>query len=243
MDLDEINLALETIDSFLWPEHEPKLRNKRERILRAATDLFVRLGYRKTSMDEVAKRAGVAKGTVYLYYRNKAELVYHAASLEERTFLERMLPLSEDHLTPRDKLRSFIMLCVQITREMPLISSLIQGDHEIELALQEIDQTVVANANALQLNFVIHLLEAATSNKVPRTELEARGQVLIDLLFALTTSTLMNPQGIEWDRYANALADVVVDGVISPKTSTKTRPGVGARSRQISGSRKAAAVS
>ncbi len=243
MDAAELNLAIETIDTFLWPEREPKLRNKRERILRSATELFVRLGYKKTSIDEVAKRAGVAKGTVYLYYRNKAELVYHAASLEERTFLQRMLPLSEENSAPREKLRSFIILCVQMTREMPLISSLIQGDHEIELAFQEIDQTVVGNANALQVNFVIHLLESATSNKVPRTELEARGQVLIDLLFALTTSSFMNPHGIEWDRYTNALADVVVDGVISPKTSTKAKPRSAARSRPSSGSRKAAAFS
>ena len=64
MDVAELQFAIEAIESFLWPEQDEKLRRKRERILRAATDLFVRLGYRKTSIDEVAKQAGVAKGTV-----------------------------------------------------------------------------------------------------------------------------------------------------------------------------------
>ena len=106
MDIAELNYAIGIIDGFLWPDEDAKQRNKRERILRAATDLFQRLGYRKTSIDDVAKQAAVAKGTVYLYYRNKAELVYHAISLEERQYLERMRPLAEETLTPRERLIS-----------------------------------------------------------------------------------------------------------------------------------------
>ena len=38
-------------------------------------ELFERLGYRRTSVDEVARQAGVAKGTVYLYFKTKADLL------------------------------------------------------------------------------------------------------------------------------------------------------------------------
>ena len=40
----------------------------------AALDLFVERGYAATRLDDVAARAGVSKGTVYLYFDNKAEL-------------------------------------------------------------------------------------------------------------------------------------------------------------------------
>lgn len=46
MDLKSISAQLE---QFLWPEQEPKLKRKRERILLAATDLFFRLGHRRAA--------------------------------------------------------------------------------------------------------------------------------------------------------------------------------------------------
>jgi AcrR family transcriptional regulator len=43
-------------------------------LLEAALALFVERGYAATRLDEVARRAGVAKATLYLYYENKLEL-------------------------------------------------------------------------------------------------------------------------------------------------------------------------
>lgn len=48
--------------------------NKQDRILDAAIDVFVARGYADTRMDEVAEKAGVAKGTVYLHFANKDAL-------------------------------------------------------------------------------------------------------------------------------------------------------------------------
>ena len=49
-------------------------RDKRECILQAAASLFMKEGYFKVTMDMVAEKAGVAKGTLYLYFKNKDEL-------------------------------------------------------------------------------------------------------------------------------------------------------------------------
>jgi AcrR family transcriptional regulator len=48
--------------------------DKRDRILDAAQELFVRYGVKRTSIDDVAREAGIAKGTVYLSFESKAEL-------------------------------------------------------------------------------------------------------------------------------------------------------------------------
>ncbi|MFO0709105.1 MAG: TetR/AcrR family transcriptional regulator [Sandaracinus sp.] len=54
-------------------------RDKREALLRAARDVLVEEGYHHAKIDEIAQRAGVAKGTYYLYFKDKraifAELV------------------------------------------------------------------------------------------------------------------------------------------------------------------------
>ena len=45
-----------------------------QELLDAALDLFVERGFAATRLDDVARRAGVSKGTLYLYYANKEEL-------------------------------------------------------------------------------------------------------------------------------------------------------------------------
>jgi AcrR family transcriptional regulator len=47
---------------------------RREAILAAALDEFSARGYEATRLDDVARRAGVAKGTIYLYFRDKESL-------------------------------------------------------------------------------------------------------------------------------------------------------------------------
>jgi AcrR family transcriptional regulator len=47
---------------------------RREAILTAALDEFSARGFAATRLDDVARRAGVAKGTIYLYFRDKESL-------------------------------------------------------------------------------------------------------------------------------------------------------------------------
>ena len=214
------------IDEFLWPEPEPRRRRNRERILQAATERFARLGYRKTSIDEVARRAGVAKGTVYLYYRNKAELAYHAIALEKRTHLSRLQPVLDAALPPQDLLRAVIALGIVVSREMPLTSSPVQGDHEIALALREIDAQVVADVSRRQMEIMMQLLRAAADAAVPADELETRCRVLLDMLTVLATSAQLNATQMSLERYAGVLADIIVDGMINRVASPHAVAGL-----------------
>ncbi|MCU0644048.1 MAG: TetR/AcrR family transcriptional regulator [bacterium] len=45
--------------------------DKRERILKAATQVFAKHGFYKSKISVIAKLANVADGTIYLYFKNK----------------------------------------------------------------------------------------------------------------------------------------------------------------------------
>ena len=47
---------------------------KKQNLILAAQDLFLENGISKTSIDQIAKRANVAKGTFYLYFKDKSEI-------------------------------------------------------------------------------------------------------------------------------------------------------------------------
>ena len=52
-----------------------RTEDKRERILRSAVKVFARKGYFAARVSEIARRAGVADGTIYLYFRNKEHIL------------------------------------------------------------------------------------------------------------------------------------------------------------------------
>ena len=62
------------VESRSRPRWESRKDARPQELLAAALDLFVERGYAATRLDEVAARAGVSKGTLYLYFENKEEL-------------------------------------------------------------------------------------------------------------------------------------------------------------------------
>lgn len=56
----------------------PRSTQSRESILQAALDLVSETGYRATTIDAIAARAGTGKQTIYRWWRNKAEVVLEA---------------------------------------------------------------------------------------------------------------------------------------------------------------------
>lgn len=57
-------------------------RDRADRILDTARDLLLQWGYRRVTIDELARRAGVGKGTIYLHWRSRED-VFHAVSTRE----------------------------------------------------------------------------------------------------------------------------------------------------------------
>jgi TetR/AcrR family fatty acid metabolism transcriptional regulator len=91
----------------------PRVIDKRRRILEAAVHVFARKGYFAARVSEVAKKAGVADGTIYLYFRNKEDILVrlfdevmsvHVAEARAAVHAlpsvpERLLAIAERHLT------------------------------------------------------------------------------------------------------------------------------------------------
>jgi TetR/AcrR family fatty acid metabolism transcriptional regulator len=84
--------------------------DKRDAILKAATQVFAQRGFFQSQVADVARAAGIAAGTVYLYFRSKDELL---VSIFERTMKE---TLAEGQATlgrvqePRERLRQIARL-------------------------------------------------------------------------------------------------------------------------------------
>lgn len=64
-------------------------RNKRTTMLEAALQLFTDQGWNKTSISDIVERSGVAKGTFYLYFKDKYDIRNKLVVFESRKILRR----------------------------------------------------------------------------------------------------------------------------------------------------------
>jgi TetR/AcrR family transcriptional regulator, fatty acid metabolism regulator protein len=84
--------------------------DKRDAILKAATQLFARRGYFQSQVADIARAAGVAAGTVYLYFRSKDDIL---VSIFERTMKETLAEgqaVLAEVADPRERLRRMARL-------------------------------------------------------------------------------------------------------------------------------------
>ncbi len=66
---------------------KPSVTLKRKAILEAARSVFARKGYADTAVEDITEQAGIAKGTLYLYFPSK-DAIYLAALLEDARRLD-----------------------------------------------------------------------------------------------------------------------------------------------------------
>jgi len=84
-------------------------RDERERlILEAAEELLAEKGYHEMSIDEIAARVGVSKGTVYLHFPSKEELVLAYLGRGMRRFMQEATDALNASTSPSARLRALM---------------------------------------------------------------------------------------------------------------------------------------
>lgn len=81
-------------------------------ILEAARHRFLHYGYKKTTIDEIAADAGVGKGTVYLHFDNKEDVLLSLVRQVKRNITAQMRCIAEGMASPEEKLRRMAMAAI-----------------------------------------------------------------------------------------------------------------------------------
>jgi len=94
------------------------MEKKEKAILDSAREFFFRYGYKKTSMDEIAEEAGIGKGTIYNYFKNKEDLFIRTAELKRLEVLDKVRQEMGRLKRADQKMLHFTLAMVQDIREM-----------------------------------------------------------------------------------------------------------------------------
>ncbi len=103
-----------------------KNRDKYHRIIQAATRVFARKGFFQAKVSEIAREAGVADGTIYLYFENKDDILISLFEEQMRVVLQNMrdqLAAQEDAVR---KLERFALCHLQLIEQNKDMAEIIQ---------------------------------------------------------------------------------------------------------------------
>jgi AcrR family transcriptional regulator len=84
----------------------------RQSILEAARSRFLHYGFKKTTIDEIAVDAGVGKGTVYLYFDSKEDLLTTIALDVKKNITEQMRAIAGSFDSPEEKLKKMVLAAI-----------------------------------------------------------------------------------------------------------------------------------
>ena len=156
---------------------------KKECILVEAARAFARFGFKKTSVDEIAKAAGVAKGTIYLAAVSKEDLFYQALHREVREWVAEVSKLIDPRRPADELLGQMALFGFQKLGTSPLVHDLLTGKTK-ELLPMWSDR--FDELRGLGMQNVIEVLRLGIKQGIFRGELDVErvAQTLQDLQIA-----------------------------------------------------------
>jgi len=105
------------LSKSLWSGNRPKTEGEaKERLCEAALECFIRHGYEKTSMSDIAKEAGIARPTLYKHFKTKTEMLFTAIDLQAYLFANSVANYARQFKTVEERIVETI---IYVVRELP----------------------------------------------------------------------------------------------------------------------------
>jgi AcrR family transcriptional regulator len=105
------------------------ITDTREHILKVAMHIFSKFGFQKTTVDEIAKAAHKAKGSVYYYFRNKEELFQNVVEKEFNILQRELINAVDEGKTGKVKLSNYITIRMKVLRELSNMYEALKNDY------------------------------------------------------------------------------------------------------------------
>jgi TetR/AcrR family transcriptional regulator, fatty acid metabolism regulator protein len=99
--------------------------DKRERILDAAERVFARQGFYQSRVSEIARDAGVADGTIYLYFKSKDDLLISLFESRMERVNQRMATALANQVTPTDRLMALVRTHLGLVHDNPQLAEVL----------------------------------------------------------------------------------------------------------------------
>ncbi|MDQ3651351.1 MAG: TetR family transcriptional regulator [Acidobacteriota bacterium] len=191
---------------------KPPVADKREAILRAATQVFARNGYFNSKVADIAHVAGVADGTVYLYFKSKEEILHSIFDRNAGEAIDEGRKLLGALTDAREKLRRIATLHLErlgADRDLAVVFQV-----ELRGSTKFMEEFSAAGL-AEYLHLIREVFEEGQRAGMFRADLNAKvvAKVLFGALDEMATNWILSKRRYKLAPMADQVLDIFLNGV------------------------------
>ena len=192
-------------DDALWQSY------KRQSIQQAVIQLMCREGLKSVTMERVAQEVGIAKGTVYLHYRDKQELLEAVKESSLEPLVERIRETVESTASPDRKLESFARRYLTYFDEKRDLFRILLYEREVTRVYGSRYKT---DRYRRLLEYTTSIMqEGMTAGIFRHTDPQHLAAMFIESNLALVNQRLMSDNPLPVEEDAQLISDLFLDGV------------------------------
>ncbi|WP_261133176.1 TetR/AcrR family transcriptional regulator [Bacillus sp. Marseille-Q3570] len=184
---------------------------KYEKIIDAAVTVIAKHGYHQSQISKIAREAGVADGTIYLYFKNKEDLLISLFREKMGRFIDTTIDEIEQKHSVEDKLLTLIEMHfkqLSVDHELAIVTQLElrQTNRELRAKIGEVLKRY--------LELVDSLIYEGIEEKVFHPDLDIRivRQMIFGTIDETTTSWVMNDHRFDLTALAKPVHELLING-------------------------------
>lgn len=185
---------------------------KRQKILEAAIEIFGRTNFRDAGICDIARRAGVAEGTIYQYFKNKQDLFFSIPIAQTETFVEELEVRLEGVKNPVEKLKILASFYLEFFNRNP--------DYARSLMLEMRVSRDFARSRTYKglrkfSNRIIEILKEGQEQGIIRKDVDVYllRQLLLGMLEHMVTRWLLKGEKGNLMKYTDQAFRLVLEGI------------------------------
>ncbi|SEA51111.1 TetR/AcrR family transcriptional regulator, fatty acid metabolism regulator protein [Thalassobacillus cyri] len=189
-----------------------KNKPKYTQIIDAAVKVIAENGYHSSQVSKIAKQAGVADGTIYLYFKNKEDILVSLFQQKMGNFIEKIEEETNSQQTAVEKLLKLIeMHFKQLTADHHLAIvtqlELRQSNKDLRLKINEVLKRY--------LSVIDQIIEEGIQDEIFRDDIDTRlvRQMIFGTLDEAVTNWVMKEQHYDLVEQAGTVHDLIVRGL------------------------------
>ena len=189
--------------------------DKPQQIIEAAVRVFARKGYYNSRVSDIAREAGIAAGTIYLYFKTKDDILVTLFRDKMADFVGVLRKAIAGEADAASKIRRLVWLHFRILEESPDLAEVVQ----VELRQ---GQKFFRGASSQEIGAYFALIGSVLEEGVAEGRfrsglpVKVATKILFGAMDQMATSWVLGKRGYQLVDTADAVAEIFLQGVAAP---------------------------
>ena len=201
--------------------NQPKKSEKYEQILEAAIRVFARQGYYNSTISQVAREAGVGDGTIYLYFKNKDDILDNFFSYKTTQIFSQFKDEVARCANALDKLERLVACHLkefEQNRDLAVV-------YEVETRMRRhLSDEKLKEMSRMYFDLVAHIVDQGQNEGTIRQNIPIHlvKQYLIGAVDEVITTWLYSSREYQLASMAEPLVDLFINGIGTARADAPT---------------------